>query len=92
MGDIPKPGPLPDGERAKGWAQFMRTWPIGDEVATLKDEGRLAWDATDQWWIDNAASFDKALPDAARNAWTPEQKHRLFLAILTYRFAKSKGA
>lgn len=57
-----------------------------EPCATLKVDLRAALVAADQWVSDNAASYNTALPVAARSTLTPAQKSRLLMAVLERRF------
>lgn len=50
-------------------------------LAVVKSALRAAVDATDDWIDDNAASFNSALPTAARNNLTAKQKTQLFMIV-----------
>lgn len=77
------------GQRAQVWADLMTEISRNREGAALvKADLRAAIDAADQWASDNAASFNTALPIAARNALTGGQKARLLSAVLQKRFAQ----
>jgi protein-disulfide isomerase-like protein with CxxC motif len=60
-----------------------------ETIATLtKAQFQAAVDAVDQWASDNAASYNTALPLAARNALTAAQKSRLLRAVVAKRYEK----
>lgn len=78
-------------DRVAVWASFMRqeqmnaTLQVGVNGLT-KVQLQAAVDAADQWVSDNAASFNSALPVAARSALTASQKSALLMYILIRRF------
>ena len=73
---------LPSEDRARIWRGLMRLWSSERApVAVLKDELLAAVNATDAWIDDNQASYNAALPDAARNNLTVAQKTLLFCAV-----------
>ncbi len=74
-------------QRKALWAEFMREVSRERErLALTKPQLRAAIDAADDWLDDNAASFNAALPVAARTALDARQKARLLRAILGKRF------
>lgn len=81
---------LADQDRADATALLQSDMSRDREqiAACLKADLRAAFNATDQWVSDNAASFNAALPIAARNNLTAAQKSRLFVAVLTKRYQK----
>lgn len=76
---------MTDTDRWECWADFMRT-----EKATIaslsKSELRAALDAADLWASNNAASFNTAIPQPARNALTAAQKARLLAWVILKRY------
>jgi hypothetical protein len=81
---------LSDTDRVSVWASLMRAVSDAREsVALTKIELRAAIDATDDWVNTNAASFNSALPAAARSSLTARQKAWLLVAIITRRFEVS---
>lgn len=78
---------LPDPDRFDIWAKFMRALSAeGDKLDIGKADLREAFNATDAWIDDNAASFNAALPVAARTSLTAKQKVRLFVFVAERRF------
>lgn len=59
---------------------------IREPISTLKGELQAAIDAADQWLEDNAASFNSALPVAARTKLTSKQKARLLVYVIIQRY------
>lgn len=81
---------LSDTEREALAAAMMRE--LSAEFAPipiLKAQVRAAIDAVDAWIEANAASFNSALPAAARNNLTPAQKARLLTLVARRRFEVS---
>ena len=73
---------LPDGDREKIWRGLMRFWSQDWELISLnKSDLRAAVDATDGWIEANQASFNQALPQAARDNLTAIQKTLRFCAV-----------
>ena len=61
---------------------LMRAWSqIWETVAVGKADLLAAVAATDGWIEDNQASYNTALPEAARTALTLSQKTVLFCAV-----------
>lgn len=78
---------LSDPDREIVWADFMRDLSRDfDSLALSKTDLRAALDATDAWIDSNAASYNSALPAAARVAMSATQKARLFLAVAGKRY------
>lgn len=78
---------LTDEQREEEWADFMYTLSNAAERLDLnKPELRAAINATDDWIEANSASFNNALPAAAKAALTAKQKTRLFMAVARKRF------
>lgn len=74
-------------DRATVHAEMMRDLSLSlESVATLKADLRAAIDAADQWVSDNSASYNTALPAAARTTLTTPQKARLLMLVLRRRF------
>jgi hypothetical protein len=62
---------LSDTDRAALWAEFMRDQSASrTPMGLTKADLRAAVDAADAWADSNAASFNTALPQPARNALT----------------------
>ena len=78
---------LPGADRLRIWRGLMRFWSAEfEEVANLsKADLRAAVDATDDWIDANAASYNSALPVAARTNLSAAQKTVLFCAIALMR-------
>jgi hypothetical protein len=76
--------------RARAAAQWMR-----DNTAVLgalsKADLRAAVDATDDWIDSNAASFNQALPVAARTELTATQKTFLFCYVALRRAGRLRA-
>lgn len=78
---------LSTGERAAGTAGFSEECSRDRvPVELTKANLRAAYDAADTWADTNAASFNTALPPAARNALTAPQKARLLEHVVRRRF------
>jgi len=71
-------------QRQALWAEFQRD--DTGEIAVLKADLRAAVDALDQWFDDNAATLNAAIPQPARGALTQRQKALLFMHVLIKRF------
>jgi hypothetical protein len=68
----------------------MRWWSTDGEPATIdKPALRAAVDAADAWVDSNAASFNSALPVAARTRLSARQKAKVLLAVIERRFGVS---
>lgn len=81
---------LLDAVRRAVWADFMQVISReSDPIAITKDNLRAAIDAADTWVDANAASFNSALPVAARNGLTPKQKARLLVFVVARRFEET---
>lgn len=75
------------GDRATVNSDLMRDLSLVlESCATLKPDLRAAVDAADQWASDNAASFNTALPVAARTTLTAPQKARLLMRVIRQRW------
>jgi hypothetical protein len=74
---------LSEETRQQIWRGVMRWWSKENETVAgvTKSDIRDAIDATDEWIDDNQASYNQALPDAARNNLTQAQKTLLFCAV-----------
>jgi Ni2+-binding GTPase involved in maturation of urease and hydrogenase len=78
---------LSNADRIAVWAKMMETMSRNSEACTInKTQLRAAVDAADQWADDNAASFNSALPVAARTNLTSNQKGRLLMLVIAKRF------
>jgi hypothetical protein len=75
---------LPEQNRVSAWAALMRSTDCPGGVT--KTELRAALDAADDWADANAASFNTALPVAARTSLTPRQKAALLLFVVNERY------
>lgn len=75
---------LADADRKLVWGDLMRSETA--QVALTKVQFRAAVDACDDWIDQNAASFNNALPTAAKNNLTAKQKQRLFMAVARRRW------
>lgn len=54
--------------------------------ALVKADIQAAVNAVDDWVVSNAASFNTAIPVAARTALTPAQKARLLAYVVKRRY------
>lgn len=78
---------LDETNRQKVWAIYMREISSAREVINLrKSDLRAAVDAIDQWVEDNQASYNTALPPAARTNLTAKQKSNLLMYVVRRRF------
>ena len=69
-------------DRTRVWRGVMRWWSSERETIGLsKDDLLAAINATDAWIDDNQASFNTALPQAARDNLTTAQKTLLFCVV-----------
>jgi hypothetical protein len=81
---------LGEQDRAGVWSLLMSIWSDQrTEVGITKDQLRAAVDAADSWVDTNAASFNSALPLAARQGLTSKQKAWLLLYVVLRRFEVS---
>lgn len=80
---------LDDAARTAVWADYQteesRSKPRR-ELGLTKADLRAAVDATDDWIDANAASYNSALPTAARTTLSAKQKAALFMAVACRRF------
>lgn len=77
---------LSDNDRAAVAAEGMRDPRLGTLPNMLKANWRAAVNAADQWVSDNAASFNSALPAAARTNMTAAQKALLLMLVVAKRY------
>lgn len=78
---------LTETQRAAVWADLMRR--ISDErqiTGLRKTDLRAAVDAADAWADANSASFNTALPAAARTGLTAAQKALLLMFVIEKRY------
>ena len=69
-------------DRLRIWRGLMRYWSkLREEMALDKEGLAAAVAATDTWIDENAASYNAALPVAARTALTATQKTVLFCVV-----------
>ncbi len=78
---------LPDAERQKVWAEWMREnrTPVQAGKGALRD----TVNAIDQWLEDHKASLDAAIPLPARSQLTEKQKAWLLFHVARRRFEVS---
>jgi hypothetical protein len=78
---------LPEVDRKRVWRGLMRWWSNLREAlgALSKADLQAAVDATDTWIDNNQASYNQALPEAARTALTQSQKTLLFCSVAAMR-------
>ena len=80
-------------DRARIWRGLMRYWSnTRTACAVSKDELLAAVEATDAWIDNNQASFNTALPEAARNGLTTVQKTLLFCCVAAMRVSPAVAA
>jgi hypothetical protein len=78
---------LPTADRARIWRGLQRQWSAQQEtVGVMKADLLAAVNAADDWVDANAASFNSALPAAARTNLTAAQKSLLLCAVVLLRF------
>lgn len=77
---------LPDLDRVRIWAWFMRRNSDGSNYT--KADLRAAVDATDAWIESNASSYNTALPQPFRGAATAQQKTDLLCWVAQRRAGK----
>lgn len=77
---------LSDTDRLRIWRGLMRFWSkSGESCGITKVDFRAAVDAADSWLDTNAASYNSALPAAARTSFTVEQKAMLLAVVALMR-------
>jgi hypothetical protein len=80
---------LPDLDRQAAWGELMSKWSSEHKACPLsKVQLRDFLNAVDDWIDANAASYNQALPLAARNNLTPSQKAEGLLFMVERRFRK----
>jgi hypothetical protein len=73
-------------DRQRIWRGLMRYWSQKTVIIVISKSDLLdAINSTDDWIDDNQAAFNTALPVAARNNLTAEQKILLFCAVALMR-------
>lgn len=73
-------------DRRRIWRGLMRQWSrLREEMALGKVELQAAVNATDTWIDGNQASYNAALPEAARTKLTAAQKTLLFCIVAAMR-------
>ena len=79
---------LSDSERAALSARFQSDGSAAREVfaGLTKAQLRAAIDAADSWAESNAASYNSALPVAARTNLTASQKAKLLMYVIRRRY------
>jgi hypothetical protein len=81
---------LTDVQRAALHAQLMADLSSERSIVPItKADLRAAINATDAWIDQNAASYNTAIPQPARNALTAKQKLALFLYVARQRYLVS---
>jgi hypothetical protein len=75
---------LQDADRGIAWIDMMQR--NRDAIGLNKIDLRAAIDAADSWADSNAASFNSALPVAARTTLTAKQKALLLMVVVSRRF------
>lgn len=82
---------LTNADRIQLHADVMRDWSSDRETfgGTLtKADLQAAINAVDQWVSDNAAAYNLAIPQPARNTLTASQKAKLLLEVVRRRYVK----
>lgn len=77
---------LSNADRAEVAAEGMRDSRLGTLANLLKTDWRAAINAADDWVNSNAASFNSALPVAARTNLTSAQKALLLVFVVMRRY------
>lgn len=69
------------------WAGFMREFPKSETLGAItKAQLRAASDALDQYFSDNAATINAAIPQPARGVLTSRQKALLAIHVIRARY------
>ena len=77
---------LPAADRLRIWRGLSRWWSnLRENCALNKADLQAAVTASDAWVDSNSASFNSALPVAARNNLTTSQKSLLLVAVILMR-------
>lgn len=80
---------LIDADRVAVWVEIMTILSRDrDECGLSKPDLRAAVDAADAWADANKASYNSALPLAARTTLTPAQKALLLAYVILRRYLK----
>ena len=78
---------LTDADRRTIWAAFMSEMSSRrDGHALSKNDLRAAVDAVDDWVDTNTASFNAAIPVAARTALNAKQKSEILVFVVRRRW------
>lgn len=79
---------MSNADRALVSAEYQRggNSDTGTFSGVVKADIRAAVNAVDDWAVANAASFNSALPVAARNNLTATQKARLLMFVIKKRY------
>jgi hypothetical protein len=78
---------LSEQDRSEGASQLARDFSADRSfIEIMKLDFRATFDSVDVWIENNKASFNNALPPAARAALTPEQKARFLVAVAEKRW------
>jgi len=78
---------LTDGQRRAAWRELMQELSRdGEPVAITKQNLLAAAVALDEWFDDNAATLNQAIPQPARGGLTAQQKARLLVAVVRARY------
>jgi len=75
---------LSDSNRFDAWAEYMQE--NKEAIGITKQDLRAAINAADAWIDSNAASFNTAIPQPARNVLSAKQKAMLFMTVAIKRF------
>ncbi len=73
-------------DRADAAAEGMRDNRLGTLTNMLKTDWSAAVNAADDWLNANAASFNNALPAAAKTNMTTSQKALLLMFVISKRY------
>lgn len=78
---------LSNEQRFDLWAGYMREFPRDETLGVItKDQLREAINALDQFFSDNAATVNAALPQPARSVLTTKQKALLLIHVIRARY------
>lgn len=75
---------LSDPNRVAVWTDWMRE--NAESCSITKTDLRAAVNAADDWANSNAASYNTAIPQPARNALTSAQKARILSYVILKRW------
>ena len=81
---------MQEADRSLAYQDYMaQVCSARESIGTLtKAEIRAALNALDQWFSDNAATINAAIPQPARGQLTTDQKARLAMLVIRNRYLK----